>query len=166
MAVSQPRLWSLEEPNCYTVRAALLRNGQELDCLESACGFRTVELSPEDGLLLNHKRVVLHGVCLHHDLGCLGAAFSRPAARRQLEILQTARQLASQGRAVALILHDIALALERADRVAVLREGELICADTPEAVFRSGLLGKTFRVGLHRMETPHGMRYYYTEEAE
>ena len=86
--------------------------------------------------------------------------------RRQLEILQTARQLASQGRAVVLILHDIALALERADRVAVLREGELICADTPEAVFRSGLLGKTFRVGLHRMETPHGMRYYYTEEGE
>ena len=88
MEVSHPRLWSLEEPHCYRVKAVLLRNGQELDCLEAPCGFRTVELSAEEGLLLNHKRIVLHGVCLHHDLGCLGAAFSLPAARRQLEIMK------------------------------------------------------------------------------
>lgn len=86
--------------------------------------------------------------------------------RRQLEIMKTARQLASQGKAVVLILHDIALALERADRVAVLREGELLLADTPEAVFRSGVLQEVFRVGLERMDTPHGTRYYYTEEVE
>lgn len=86
--------------------------------------------------------------------------------RRQLEIMNTARKLASQGKAVVLVLHDIALALERADRVAVLREGELSSWDTPEAVFRSGVLQKTFRVGIERMDTPHGVRYYYTEEAE
>ena len=86
--------------------------------------------------------------------------------RRQLEIMNTARKLASQGKAVVLVLHDIALALERADRVAVLQEGELSCWDTPEAVFRSGVLQKTFRVGIERMDTPHGVRYYYTEEAE
>lgn len=86
--------------------------------------------------------------------------------RHQLEIMKTARELASQGKAVVLILHDIALALERADRVAVLREGELVCADTPEKVFRSGVLRETFRVGLEQVETPHGMRYYYTEEVE
>lgn len=86
--------------------------------------------------------------------------------RRQLEIMNTARNLASQGKAVVLVLHDIALALERADRVAVLREGELSCWDAPEAVFRSGVLQKTFRVGMERMDTPHGVRYYYTEEAE
>ncbi|MGM9604857.1 MAG: glycoside hydrolase family 2 TIM barrel-domain containing protein [Faecousia sp.] len=88
LAVDHPRLWSLEDPCRYTMRASLLRSGQELDRLETVCGFRTVELSPDGGLLLNHKRVVLHGVCLHHDLGCLGAAFSRPAARRQLTIMQ------------------------------------------------------------------------------
>ena len=86
--------------------------------------------------------------------------------RRQLEIMNTARELAAQGKAVVLVLHDIALALERADRVAVLREGELVCWDIPEAVFQSGVLQQTFRVGLHRMDTPHGIRYYYTEEAE
>ena len=88
LQVEKPRLWSLEDPCRYTLRASLLRAGQELDRLETVCGFRTVELSADCGLLLNHKRVVLHGVCLHHDLGCLGAAFSRPAARRQLEIMK------------------------------------------------------------------------------
>lgn len=88
MEVANPQLWSTETPTCYRLRAALLRDGRELDCLETACGFRTVELLPKEGLLLNHKRVVLHGVCLHHDLGCLGAAFSLPAARRQLEIMK------------------------------------------------------------------------------
>lgn len=88
MEVANPRLWSLEAPCRYRLRAQLLREGRELDSLETVCGFRTVELSPEQGLLLNHRRVVLHGVCLHHDLGCLGAAFSACAARRQLEIMK------------------------------------------------------------------------------
>lgn len=88
MEVANPRLWSPEQPNRYRVHAALVRSGRELDSLETLCGFRTVELLPEEGLLLNHKRMVLHGVCLHHDLGCLGAAFSRSAARRQLEIMK------------------------------------------------------------------------------
>ena len=86
--------------------------------------------------------------------------------RRQLEIMNTARELAARGKAVVLVLHDIALALERADRVAVLREGALVCWDIPETVFRSGVLRQTFRVGIERMDTPHGIRYYYTEEAE
>ena len=88
MEVENPRLWSLEDPCLYMLRASLLREGQELDRLETVCGFRTVEVSPDEGLILNHRHVILHGVCLHHDLGCLGAAFSRPAARRQLTIMK------------------------------------------------------------------------------
>lgn len=83
--------------------------------------------------------------------------------RRQLEILRTARALASQGKAVVLVLHDIGLALERADRVAVLREGKLRCWDEPGRVYDSGVLEEVFGVGIQRMDTPHGVRYYYTD---
>jgi len=86
--VEQPRLWSLEERNLYRMEAVLLENGAETDCLESAFGFRSVELNPEKGLLLNHEPVKIHGMAMHHDLGCLGTAFSRCAARRQLELLK------------------------------------------------------------------------------
>ena len=86
--VEDPALWSVDTPKVYTLRAALLRGEEVLDELTTSCGFRTLELSPDKGLLVNGQRVVLHGVCLHHDLGCLGAAFNRDAARRQLEIMK------------------------------------------------------------------------------
>ncbi len=86
--VENPALWSVEQPDFYRLSARLIRDGEVLDELTENCGFRTVEIAPDTGLLLNHKRLVLHGVCLHHDLGCLGAAFNRAAARRQLEIMK------------------------------------------------------------------------------
>jgi hypothetical protein len=46
-----------------------------------------VELTT-DGLILNGRRVQLQGVCLHHDLGPLGAAFNERAMERQLQIMQ------------------------------------------------------------------------------
>ncbi len=88
LTVQSPRLWDLDDPYCYRLRASLIRGGRTLDELESVCGFRTLELSADRGFFLNHRHVVLHGVALHHDLGCLGAAFSLPAARRQLEIMK------------------------------------------------------------------------------
>ena len=49
-----------------------------------ALGFRQTVFTPDRGFFLNGKHVKLHGVCLHHDLGALGAAFHEKAAERQL----------------------------------------------------------------------------------
>ncbi|MGM9553674.1 MAG: ABC transporter ATP-binding protein [Faecousia sp.] len=81
---------------------------------------------------------------------------------RQFQIMQTARRLAKEGRAVVLVLHDLPLALREADRVAVFEQGSLLCCDTPEAVFESGVTERVFGVGVHRVETPHGAQYYCT----
>lgn len=86
--VADPPLWDIEDPHVCRVEARLLEEGQETDRLETGFGFRTVELTPERGMLLNHRPVKLHGAALHHDLGCLGTAFSRCAARRQLTLLK------------------------------------------------------------------------------
>lgn len=85
--LERPRLWELGAPYRYQLRARLLEGTEELDALESGFGCRTVELDPERGLFLNHRPVKLHGVCMHHDLGCLGAAFSMAAAERQFRLL-------------------------------------------------------------------------------
>lgn len=79
---------------------------------------------------------------------------------RQLQIMETAKELAKAGKAVVLVLHDIALALGGADRVAVFSEGSLCKIDTPEQVFASGVLDEVFDVKIHRMDTPHGIQYY------
>lgn len=86
--------------------------------------------------------------------------------RHQLQVMQTAKRLAKEGKAVVLVLHDISLALGGADRVAVFEAGRLRCMDTPKAVYQSGILNEVFAVEIHSMETVHGMQYYCTPKGE
>ena len=81
--------------------------------------------------------------------------------RHQLEVMETTRRLAGQGRAVVLVLHDLCLALRTADRVAVLWDGALRQTGTPEEIFSGGVLDRAFGIRLCRMETSGGWQYYY-----
>lgn len=74
--------WSPSFPQCYSL---LCRLGDQEERL--TVGFRTLRVDPDHGFFLNGEHIKLHGVCLHHDLGCLGAAFHPEAARRQLRRL-------------------------------------------------------------------------------
>ena len=75
--------WDLDHPTLYTLRYTY---GEEEGSLRF--GVRTTEFSPEKGFLLNGRQVKMKGVCLHHDLGALGAAFHEKAARRQLLLMK------------------------------------------------------------------------------
>lgn len=83
MTVPAPELWSTEEPYWYVLESSC---GEQT--IREHVGFRSIELTPDRGLLLNGKPLKLHGVCLHHDLGCLGSAFHEKAAFRQLEAMK------------------------------------------------------------------------------
>ena len=78
----------------------------------------------------------------------------------QFRLLDCARRLADQGRAVVLVLHDLCLALRWADQLAVLDSGRLQMADSPERVFTSGILDQVFEVNVRRFQTPNGWQYY------
>ena len=80
----------------------------------------------------------------------------------QLQVMQTAGNLAKEGKAVVLVLHDLALALSGADKVAVFAEGEMRCCDTPEKIYESGVLDEVFGVEVHSVDTLHGRQYYVT----
>ena len=84
------REWSLENPYLYRLKAELLYAGSKevLDTEIVTYGYRTLEFTCDKGFFLNGKHVKLNGVCLHHDLGCLGSAMNKNALRRQLEIMQ------------------------------------------------------------------------------
>lgn len=85
---------------------------------------------------------------------------------RQLQTMAAAREMAKAGKAVALVLHDLSLALSGADRVAVLGAGRLKACGTPAEVFETGILNAVFGLAVHRMDTPHGPRYYCTAKEE
>lgn len=83
---------------------------------------------------------------------------------RQLQMMDTARNLARQGKAVVLVLHDLSLALGYGDRVAVLDDGKLQAVGAPDEIYAQGVLDWVFRVAVHRMDTPHGVQYYCTRK--
>ncbi len=87
--VSAPKLWSLRERNRYIAETRVVRDGREIDVVRTPFGIRTVTMSATEGLKLNGERIPLRGVCMHHDLGALGAAINTRALERQLEILQS-----------------------------------------------------------------------------
>ncbi|UFT98764.1 DUF4982 domain-containing protein [Radiobacillus kanasensis] len=90
LLVDNPLLWSVEEPNLYELKTEL-QIGHDQRLIESVSqriGFRTIRLDPNEGLHLNGEKMKLNGVCEHHDLGALGAAFNENALKRRFEILK------------------------------------------------------------------------------
>jgi beta-galactosidase len=82
--------WDCQSPLLYTAVIELKdESGRHADTVNQRFGIRHVSFDYEKGMTLNGRRFVMNGVCMHHDLGPLGAAFSIPAARRQLEILRS-----------------------------------------------------------------------------
>ena len=90
VGVDSPRLWDIDDPQCYRLNVQLIdkRSKDVLDTQDITVGFRTFAFDREKGFFLNGRHVKIHGVCEHHDLGCLGAAFRIPAMERKLRILR------------------------------------------------------------------------------
>jgi beta-galactosidase len=88
IAVKDPVLWDITKPELYRVAVIVMQGTTVTDRYETNFGFRTLNFTARDGFLLNGRRVEVNGVCNHHDLGALGAAFNTRAAARQLEILK------------------------------------------------------------------------------
>ncbi len=86
--VKDPVLWDINDPELYRAVVTVSQGTTIADRSETNFGFRTLNFTARDGFLLNGKRVEIRGVCNHHDLGALGAAFNIRAAERQLEILK------------------------------------------------------------------------------
>lgn len=86
--VKQPALWDLEHPELYRVVVEVTVNNRTVDQYATNIGFRTLEFTARNGFFLNGKRVEVKGVCNHHDLGALGAAFNSSAAERQIRLLK------------------------------------------------------------------------------
>lgn len=87
LAVKQARRWSLEDPHCYTAEA-ILRHGTDVaDRDRSTFGVRTVAITAQ-GLTIDGRPVKLHGGCVHHDNGILGAAALPRADERRIQLLK------------------------------------------------------------------------------
>jgi beta-galactosidase len=86
--VKNPKLWDLALPYRYKAVSTIFKNNTPVDSYSSEFGIRTISYSRE-GFFLNGLKVKIKGVCLHNDLGALGAAVNYRATERQLEIMKS-----------------------------------------------------------------------------
>ena len=88
LKISRPQLWSPETPYLYQVTLSRYEGKKVVDEQTLKTGIRTVAVSKEHGFQLNGISRKIKGVCLHHDLGPLGAAENKAALIRQIKIMK------------------------------------------------------------------------------
>ncbi|BAX78488.1 beta-galactosidase GalB [Labilibaculum antarcticum] len=87
--IENPKIWDIKHPNLYKSLSKISIQGKIIDSYESEFGVRTIKFTTENGFQLNGKTVKLQGVCMHHDLGPLGAAVNYRATERQMQIMKS-----------------------------------------------------------------------------
>lgn len=90
MEVNRPALWSPDSPALYEAQLSVTEGDRETDAVQETFGIRSARYGIYDGLLLNGKKIVLSGGCLHHDNGALGSAAYDRAEERKAELLKAA----------------------------------------------------------------------------
>lgn len=86
-SVDNPRLWGPGHPDRYVAVTTVRCGDRVVERYSTPFGIRRAEFTHE-GFFLNGERLMLQGVCMHHDLGALGAAINVSAIERQLHILR------------------------------------------------------------------------------
>lgn len=86
--VEEPKLWTPDDPNMYTVRTEVYVDDVLTDTYETDFGFRWTEFTLDNGFFLNGKNMKLRGVSMHHDQGGLGSEAWYRSIERQVDILK------------------------------------------------------------------------------
>ena len=88
LKVANPQLWSPESPYLYQVKLTRYEGKKVADVQTLKTGIRTISVSRNNGFQLNGITRKIKGVCLHHDLGPLGAAENKAALIRQIKTMK------------------------------------------------------------------------------
>ena len=88
LKINRPELWDIYQGNLYTLKTQLLNSNDEVihEC-STKFGYRYFKFDKDTGFSLNGRNVKIKGVCMHHDLGCIGAEVNASAIERQINSL-------------------------------------------------------------------------------
>ena len=88
--VNNPSLWSTEHPTLNNLSVQLKEKGNILDTQTVKYGIRSFSFDAEKGFILNGKKVLINGACVHHDDGVLGASAFDDAEIRKVRQMKNA----------------------------------------------------------------------------
>lgn len=86
--VKAPKLWDIDSPNLYSLSPVITLEDAKYTDSPVNVGIRTFSFDAKEGFILNGKKTILKGVCVHHDGGCLGAAMAKEIWARRLSTLR------------------------------------------------------------------------------
>jgi beta-galactosidase len=88
--ISNPKLWNIEHPYLYTLKATISDGHKVIDQVNIPVGIRSMKFDPNKGFALNDQPMKIKGVCIHHDAGVLGSAVPKAVWERRLLALKQA----------------------------------------------------------------------------
>lgn len=88
IVIENPKLWDVDSPVLYTLVNEVYVNGELADSSETNYGYRTIEISCDDGFILNGRRVQLYGTCNHQDHAGVGVAVPDSVNEYRMKLLK------------------------------------------------------------------------------
>jgi beta-galactosidase len=88
ITVNSPQLWSTDKPVLYKAVSRVKADDKVVDDQTTMIGIREARFDAAQGFLLNGKKLMIKGVCLHHDGGAVGAAVPLRVWERRLQLLK------------------------------------------------------------------------------
>ena len=86
--LKNPQLWSPDTPNVYHIRTSLRDGSHLLDAVENPLGYRWYRFDPQNGFLLNGRRVQIRGTNLHQSYPGMGNAVPESRAVKDMQIVR------------------------------------------------------------------------------
>lgn len=88
MHIDAVHLWNgVKDPYLYTLRAVLLVNGEEVDCVPCRFGCRSFKIDPNKGFILNGREYPLRGVSRHQDRPQIGNALLPQHHKEDIDLI-------------------------------------------------------------------------------
>ena len=85
LSVTAPALWDVCQPNLYEAEITITGSFGSYTAPRVVYGYRWTKWDVDTGFWLNGKNIKLKGVCMHHDLGCIGTEANQSAMERQID---------------------------------------------------------------------------------
>jgi hypothetical protein len=88
--VANPKLWSPQTPNLYTVKTTVLDAGRPVDDFTSPLGFRSIKFTADKGFFLNGGHYYFKGANVHQDHAGWGDAVTNAGFKRDVKMMKDA----------------------------------------------------------------------------
>jgi beta-galactosidase/beta-glucuronidase len=87
--ITDPLLWSVDDPNLYKLKVQILKGDSEIDNQVQNVGVRSIRFDANQGFFLNGVNMKIKGVCVHDDGGpVFGSATPKQVWERRFRILK------------------------------------------------------------------------------